>query len=351
MLDKEKNKGRLLVVDNDSKTLKLLELRLKNDGYQTTVCDNGRQALQLLNQVRPELILVDVNMPGMSGLEVLSEVKLKAQDIPVVIITAYSSEEIAVEAMKKGANDYIIKPFNSKEISQVIKENIEKGRILRNRNRLLEKLETSSTDLTSKIEELEKYNRELIDSIKIKSEILADLENTNYQLRELSIRDGLTKLYNHAYFQERLSEEFSRCQRYNGKLSFIMVDIDNFKQVNDYFGHQIGDEILVALSNLLMESIRGIDVAARYGGEEFALILPHIDIFGAQLTSERLKQRVESHFAKMEHEVLRITISQGVASIPHEKIHTKTDLIRAADNALYIAKKKGKNGVELYESN
>jgi two-component system cell cycle response regulator len=128
-----------------------------------------------------------------------------------------------------------------------------------------------------------------------------------------------------------------------------MIDIDNFKQINDRFGHQTGDEILVKLANLLMESIRGIDIAARYGGEEFVLILPQVDVHSARQMAERLKQRVESYFANMEHQPLRITISQGIATIPHPRINSKADLIRAADKALYQAKRKGKNSVVVSE--
>jgi diguanylate cyclase (GGDEF)-like protein len=342
-------RGKVLIVDNDPKTLKVLELRLKNEGYELALATNGKQAIQLFNEFAPDLVLVDVNMPGMSGLEVLSEIKLKIPEIPVVVMTAFSSEEVAVDAVKKGANDYVTKPFNSKEICQVVKENIERGRVWRERSQLLERLETTSNDLTGKVNELEKYNRELIESIKAKSGILSELEEANKKLRELSVRDGLTNLYNHAYFQERLSEEFNRCQRYDSPLSFIMLDIDNFKQINDRFGHQMGDTILIRLSHLLMESIRGIDIAARYGGEEFVLILPQIDAKGAKQMAERLRERVEACFTRMNRKLIKITISQGIASIPNPRINSKTDLIRAADNALYQAKQNGKNKVVASE--
>lgn len=361
MLNGDNRGAKLLVVDNDPKTLKVLEMRLKNEGYEIALAKNGKQALQVFSEFEPDLVLVDVNMPGVSGLEVLAEIKLKIPELPVIVMTAFSSEEVAVDAVKKGANDYVTKPFNSKEICQVIKENIERSRMLKSRGQLLEKLKTSSSDLISKVNELEGYNRELINSIRAKSEILEDLEDTNLKLKELSTRDSLTNLYNHAYFQERLSEEFKRCQRYNKCLSFIMIDIDDFKDLNDTYGHQAGDSILIKLSNLLMESIRGIDIAARYGGEEFALILPKINAEGAKLLAERLRQHVEVYFDdkknlpqnmrgllhKMKDIAAKVTISQGIATIPHAKIKTKADLIKAADNALYRAKRNGKNVVEV----
>ncbi len=349
MSDRDNSMGKVLVVDNDPKTLKVLEMRLENEGYEIASAVDGKQALELFDKAEPDLVLVDVNMPGVSGLEVLAEIKEKIPEMPVVVMTAFSSEEVAVDAVKKGANDYVTKPFNSKEICQVVRENIERSRMLKNRGQLIEKLKASSNDLINKVKELEVYNQELIKSMNAKQDILGDLETTNRKLQELSIRDGLTNLYNHAYFQERLSEEFNRCQRYKGTLSFIMIDIDNFKQINDNFGHQIGDEVLVKVSNLLMESIRGIDIAARYGGEEFVLILPQIDAEGARQLAERLRQGVETSIRNVSNRTIKITISQGIAAIPNPRIKTKKDLIRVADGALYEVKRNGKNGVLVGE--
>lgn len=337
------SQGTVLLVDNDLRTLKLLTMRLGSEGYNIITAEDGQEGLAEFSQNRPDLVMLDVNMPGMSGLTVLVKMKIKSPEIPVIIMTAYGSEQIAVEAMKKGANDYLTKPFNTKEVCQVIKENVERSRIMISRNQLLEMLRSNSSELIGQIDELERSNRDLIESIRSKSDILARLETANLKLKELSIRDGLTKLYNHVFFQERLAEEFVRSQRYNAALSFVMVDIDNFKDFNDRFGHQQGDSILVKISQILMVSIRGIDFAARYGGEEFALILPNIDRNGAHLLAERLRTKVENYFS-LEGEVpLPVTISQGVASFPHPQIKSKTDLIKAADSALYQAKRKGKN--------
>ncbi len=349
MSDRDDSMGKVLVVDNDPKTLKVLEMRLRSEGYTIASAVDGKQALEVFDTANPDLVLVDVNMPGVSGLDVLAEIKLKIPEMPVVVMTAFSSEEVAVDAVRKGANDYVTKPFNSKEICQVVRENLERSRMLKNRGQLIQKLEASSTDLINKVKELEGYNRELINSMSAKSEILGDLETTNRKLRELYTRDGLTNLYNHAYFQERLSEEFSRCKRYNNVLSFVMIDIDNFKQINDNYGHLVGDEALKRVSNLLMESIRGIDIAARYGGEEFALILPQIGVKGAKQLAERLRHGVESSINNINNQPIKITISLGIATMPNPQIKTKKDLIKAADSALYKVKRNGKNGVLVSE--
>ena len=173
------------------------------------------------------------------------------------------------------------------------------------------------------------------------------MEEDNIKLREQSIRDGLTGLYNHTHFQERLEVEFERSQRYNTNLTLVMIDVDNFKDVNDLYGHQEGDKVLIQLAKLMLDSIRSIDIAARYGGEEFALILPQINAKGARHMAERLGRRVQEYFSTSYHLPLKLTISQGIAAIPHPGVKTRAELVQAADRALYEAKQHDKNCVEV----
>ncbi len=293
--------NRILIIDDDARTLKMLKRRLENEGYEVRTARRGTEGLEIFADWHPSLVLVDVNMPGMSGLDVLAEIKGRHMEIPVILITAYGSEQVAVDAVKRGANDYVNKPFNSKEICQVIQENLARSRVLITRMRLLEELKDFSYNLRTKVDQLEKdkseleqHKNELVKAINAKSKLFSDLEDANIFLRELSIRDSLTELYNHLYFQERLSEEFHRSYRYDSELSFLMVDIDDFKRVNDLYGHQKGNEVLVGLARVLIDSIRGVDIAARYGGEEFAIILPQIDILSARVLAERLRIKVEN---------------------------------------------------------
>ncbi len=326
--------GRILVVDDDPKMLKLLDLRLKSEGYEVIPANGGHQAINKLEQSKPDMALVDVNMPGMSGLELLVELKRKAPGLPVVIMTAYSSEDVAVTALKRHADGYITKPFHAQEISQIVQENIQQCRGFSAYQGFLDKSPSSPVGLIHQISKLEHAKRLL--------------EEDNVKLREQSIRDGLTGLYNHTHFQERLEAEFERSQRYNTNLSLVMIDVDNFKDVNDLYGHQEGDKVLIQLAKLMLESIRSIDIAARYGGEEFALILPQINAKGTRHMAERLGRRVQEYFSTLYHLPLKLTISQGIAAIPHPDIKTKAGIIRAADQALYEAKHHNKNCVNVY---
>ncbi|MFQ5646501.1 MAG: diguanylate cyclase [bacterium] len=334
----------ILVVDNDPKTLKLLKMRLSSVGYEVFTAKNGPDGIKAYNKYRPTLTMLDVNMPVMSGLEVLREIKKINQEATVIIMTAFGSEGVAVEALKKGASDYINKPFDNKEIMFVVKENIERTLVVEERDFLLSQMKSTTSELLENIKELKDSNTSLIGAITKKTDLLLKLEHANSHLLEMSIRDGLTQLYNHVYFQERLAEEFSRAARYDTLLSLIMIDIDDFKRVNDCFGHQTGDEVLVKLAQILIDSVRVIDVAARYGGEEFMLMLPQIDQKGAEKTAKRLGERIRSEFNDFfDDSEFVITVSGGIATVPQKSINTKYEFIKRVDSALYEAKRTGKN--------
>lgn len=176
---------------------------------------------------------------------------------------------------------------------------------------------------------------------------ITDQEKTREKLEELAITDGLTKLYNHNYFQHCLGYEFSKAQRYNLPLSLIMLDIDYFKSFNDEYGHQMGDIVLTTLAKLLKNTVRKIDIVARYGGEEFVVILPHTRAKEAQLLAERLRETIEKHIISGTVGHLRnVTISLGVATFANNNFKNKDELIKDADDALYKAKKDGRNRVE-----
>ncbi len=180
---------------------------------------------------------------------------------------------------------------------------------------------------------------------KIRTEELARrLKAANERFRLLSILDGLTGLYNHRYFQERLQEEFERARRYRRYISLIMLDIDYFKKINDTYGHLAGDFILRELARLIRKNIRKSDIPARYGGEEFAIVLPETDLKGAGKLGERLRENVEREAFYFEGHRIRVTISLGVAShLPVTDSKGPRDLLEAADKALYYSKAHGRN--------
>jgi two-component system cell cycle response regulator len=165
--------------------------------------------------------------------------------------------------------------------------------------------------------------------------------------KKLSITDGLTKIYNHRYFQEQLNREFARSERTAKPLSLVLLDIDHFKRFNDTYGHQQGDVVLKELARVLQGSIRACDVLARYGGEEFAVIMPETERTVCGKVAERLRAAVEAHRVPGQNEPLQVTVSMGVGSMPSEDISTAAALVAAADKALYRAKENGRNRVEM----
>ncbi|MFQ5465414.1 MAG: GGDEF domain-containing protein, partial [Thermodesulfobacteriota bacterium] len=165
-------------------------------------------------------------------------------------------------------------------------------------------------------------------------------------LKEVAIRDQLTGLYNHNFFYSRFEEEFERAVRYETSLSLLMLDIDDFKRINDTYGHRVGDIALKEIAAIIMKGVRKTDVVARYGGEEFAVILPHTMLKGALEEAERLREMIASHsYAGLSRD--RITVSIGVASYPQKGAMNSGDLVNYADDALYKAKAGGKNTVKV----
>jgi diguanylate cyclase (GGDEF)-like protein len=167
------------------------------------------------------------------------------------------------------------------------------------------------------------------------------------KIKLLSQRDGLTSLYNHRMFKEKLHQELSRRSRNSKPLSLMMIDIDHFKRLNDSFGHQAGDAVLKELAGIITSQTRGntIDVCCRYGGEEFAVIMPELDIIQAMKVAERLRKTVEttSFHIKETNRETNVTVSLGVACIANAEETSPDGFIKQADDALYLSKRNGRN--------
>src|SRR4030067_352835 len=166
------------------------------------------------------------------------------------------------------------------------------------------------------------------------------------EVKELATTDGLTGLFNNRYFYESLNRTFKRTMRYQNPVSILMIDVDNFKHINDQFGHQAGDAVLQEISNRLIRSLREIDVPARYGGDEIAIILPETSVDQAFLAAKRLKVVLEEHPIFFKEQYINVTASFGVASCPNPAIKSVEDVIAVADKALYDAKRSGRNRIE-----
>ena len=298
---------------------KILSQVLTEDQHEVIEAASGEQALALFKKEPFPLVITDIVMDGMSGIELLQEIKQHGPETQVIIMTSHASLDTAINAIRAGAYDYLIKPFEDIElISSVSHRAIENIRLVGENKRLLH-------ELTQKNEELTRANK---------------------VLKELSIRDGLTGLFNHRYFQEALALEILRSRRYERAFSVIFLDVDFFKQYNDTNGHPDGDKLLITLAQLLRDRLRRSDIVARYGGEEFVLLLPETAKENALQVAENIRQKVADYpFAGWQTQPFgRVTISLGVAAFPDEGEDGST-LIERADAALYRAKEAGRNAV------
>jgi diguanylate cyclase (GGDEF)-like protein len=298
--------GLILVVDDVPTNIQLLKAYLTSVGYNVEAAKDGQEALEKVVSCKPDLILLDVMMPKVNGFEVCQSLKKEQASsfIPVIMVTGLNEVEYKVKAMEAGADDFVTKPFNRLELLTRVKS-----------------------------------------LMRIK-QLYEELEKAKESLRQLSITDGLTGLFNHRYFKEHLDQELNRARRHNLHVSLAMADIDHFKKYNDTYGHPAGDALLSAVGHLFKDNIRKNDLAARYGGEEFSLVLVETNKHAAGIVAEKIKKLVDEHaFLNVNGDGgHHITISMGVATFP-EDAATSDELIKAADNRLYRAKEGGRNRV------
>lgn len=315
---------RILAVDDEESIRNVLEMVLSGDGHDVTVASSAEEALKHFTKEPYPLVITDVRMEGLSGLHLLQEIKKSHPDTQVIIITCYASLETAIQAIRAGAYDFIVKPF----------EDID----------LISAAASRALDKIRLIEE----NKKLVEELRQKND---QLERSNIILSELSIRDGLTGLYNHRYFHEFLHNECLRCCRHERGFSVIFMDVDNFKKYNDTHGHPAGDKLLISLGKIVSSGLRKTDVVARYGGEEFVVILPETLRDGALLAAENIRKAIAEYpFEGRETQPLGIvSVSIGVASCPEDGKEAKT-LIHLADQALYEAKHTGKNRTCVFKA-
>jgi two-component system cell cycle response regulator len=313
----EHRKKRILVVDDHEDNIELLRARLEARGYEVEGASDGQAALDAVKRVCPDLILLDVMMPKMDGIEVVRRLKANAElpFIPVIMQTALDSTENKVEGLDAGADDYITKPINFAELEARV-------------NSLL-RIKTLQSALAARERELSELND---------------------KLRTISLTDGLTGIDNRRSLEDRLHEMWQHSVRLHEPIALIICDIDKFKSVNDNYGHQAGDSVLKEFAHLLKAEAREIDRVGRYGGEEFLLILSGTVLDAAVTFAERLREKVEGHTFSYAGGTLRRTTSCGVAASPHPRVKDQEALLRAADDALYVAKETGRNRVVRFDS-
>jgi two-component system, cell cycle response regulator len=323
---------RILVVEDSRTQLEWLVAVLSHDShepYEVETAGEGREAIRKVRSDPPDLVLLDMILPDMDGLEVLRILKASGDDefVPVILLSVKGDVESRVKGLNLGADDFLAKPFAETEILA--------------RTRAMLRIKT----LQDQVREQKK------------------------RLEELSITDGLTGLANHRHFHEVLRKEFSRAQRYGDPLSLIMMDLDHFKLVNDRYGHPFGDKVLREAAQLIMQRLRDTDVPSRYGGEEFAVILPKTPLPGAFKVAQRIHNDLNQHVFEDEARgeasraegpsaalaaagkpvAEKVTASFGVASFPSPQITTAELLVRFADQALYRAKRE-RNAICAYQA-
>ena len=321
---------RVLIVDDDRGNVTLVREGLSPFGYHFIEAHDGPQALSAIRQHRPDLIVMDVEMPGFSGVEVCRIVKANQGEngfgfIPVILMTARGGSA-KIEGLELGADDYLVKPFDMLELSARVKAML--------------RLKALQDQLIDKNRELDRANRELD---KKREELLA-----------LTRIDGLTGLYNRRYFEERLAAEFARSERYRVPLSCLMLDLDHFKRMNDTYGHPFGDKVLKGAAGVTQAALRSVDLLARYGGEELVALLPETGPKEARAVAERIRSRIESlelvhRGLDGEEKRVTCTASVGIATYPIPTIDSAEGLLRAADDCLYGAKADGRNRVKQHE--
>jgi diguanylate cyclase (GGDEF)-like protein len=308
---------RILIVDDHEDNVELLRARLESWGYTCEAAGDGAEALQKVDESPPDLILLDVMMPKIDGIEVARRVKRNdaLPFIPIIMQTALDATENKVRGLEAGADDYITKPIDFAEL---------KARV------------ASMLRIKRLQEELEDREQELLEA--------------NERLRYMSQTDALTGLDNRRRLEERIDEMFEHAKRLDGPFSCVMCDLDHFKSVNDTYGHQAGDAVLKQFAQILREDVREIDRVGRYGGEEFMMLLPGTVLDAGVRFAERVRKHVASHTFTFEGVSIQRTASFGVSAWPHPRIANCDDLVRAADAALYVAKETGRNRTVRFDS-
>ncbi len=292
---------KVLIAEDNAVSAQILQENIKDWGYEVVLAMDGKQAWQALQDEEIGLAVLDWMMPKISGIKLCKKIRQidyqnRNQEYTyIILLTAKDEQKDLIEGFSAGADDYITKPFNPLEL---------KARL--------------------------KTGKRLID--------------LQRQLQELANRDGLTGLWNRKRMYRILEKEINRTQRMTQPLAIIMIDIDNFKRINDTHGHQSGDAVLQVVSSILKKRVRSYDEICRYGGDELLIILPNCNLRETNKIAERLRQAVSYQKVNTENAVLDITISLGGVSTGSKRIDLKPEaLVSKSDEALLEAKNKGRN--------
>jgi diguanylate cyclase (GGDEF)-like protein len=295
------NPAKILIVDDDPAIRDSIQEFLAIFNYTTYTANNAEEALEFLKSYHVDVIITDIIMNGMDGLEMTRVIK-DNYDTDIIVITGYTGDYTYEEAINKGADDFIFKPVKFEELLLRLKRVLKERSLTQERTQMLERL------------------------------------------KELAITDDLTKLYNARHFYNQLENEINRFKRYNRPLSLLLIDVDHFKDFNDTYGHLEGNKALHKIAKLISSCLRTMDTAYRYGGEEFTVILPETTCDAAMTVSERINEVVRKELVYPESDKT-ITVSIGATEyLPGEVLG---EFIKRADKAMYLAKEAGRDRTSL----
>lgn len=314
------SKLKVLIVEDSKVAIRAVSGYLAELGVQPLVAETGREAVELYRKERPDIILLDIILPDINGYEVAKQVrKLQSPDdwTAIIFLSVMAKDEDLARGIEAGGDDYLTKPV---------------GRVV----------------LQAKVEamyRLVRMQRALVKLTAQLNQANEQLNRANLELNRVSMTDGLTGIANRRLFDELLVREWRRCARIQKPLSIVMLDVDYFKKFNDRYGHQAGDECLSSVAKVIAGAVpRASDLAARYGGEEFVLILGETDGDGALSVANRVREQIFGlKVANEGSPHLYVTVSCGVSTAIPSEDKPVEKLVKSADNALYLAKKRGRN--------
>ncbi len=301
---------KILIAEDDRISSRILEKNLTDWGYQAVLARSGEEAWSSLRDADLRMAILDWMMPGMDGIEICRKTRRrkKYKYTYIILLSAKDRKQDIIAGLSSGADDYMTKPVNFLEL----KARLQTGRRI--------------VDLEDK---------------------LLLIQN---QLKDLASRDSLTKLWNRAEISKFLQEELERGQREQKPTGVIMVDIDYFKKINDFYGHHIGDKAILFIVSRLKRNMRKSDKIGRYGGDEIIIVIPNCGIHDITIVAERLRAAIARRGIKTEADTIPLTISVGCVSSASSPLPTAERLIKQSDEALLKAKNRGRNCVYVHES-
>jgi len=301
MIKQSKIDTSILIVDDEPNIRNSIHEFIGMAGYKSFEASSAEEGLEILKKNAIHVVITDIRLPGMNGLELTDLIK-NSYDTDVIVITGYVGDYSYEEAINKGASDFVSKPVRFEELLLRLRRVLKERQIAKERTLMLKKLQ------------------------------------------ELAITDGLTTLYNSRYFYKQLDSEVDRSERYNHPLTLLFMDIDHFKHYNDTYGHLEGDKVLAGFGKVIKSCLRKMDTAYRYGGEEFTVILPETSRGEVMTVAKRIKDAIKNEkFSPQSGESISMTISIGVTEYcPGERMLT---FVQRADQAMYLSKQRGRNQI------